>query len=290
MRPRPNTNARIVIAGYGTIGQYAEEVFRPYYEAAIYDPPLGLGSASDLNDADFVVLCVPTPSLSRGECDTSIVEELVAQATPRQAIICHSTLSVGTTERLISAYGKPLVYVPEYAGESADHPYRRLENRHFYIYGGYEPEVSRVRDLFEAGHGRDARHFVVRPVIAEIAKYMENSFLAMKVAFCNEFYDLCQAFGADYSLVRELWLQDGRMGRSHTLVTPERGYGGKCLPKDVAAICRTGRDIGVPMEVMETVQRTNTMRRRARALNERRKKSRTAWADDSLAEEVTAEA
>jgi UDP-glucose 6-dehydrogenase len=72
---------------------------------------------------------------------------------------------------------------------------------------------------------------------AELSKYMENAFLAAKVAFCNEFYDLAEAWGIDYDDLRELWLLDPRVGRSHTFVRgDERGFGGKCLPKDLSAL------------------------------------------------------
>ena len=211
---------RITIAGYGSIGQYVGEVFGRCHDIVVYDPPKGLGRAEDLRDTDFVFICVPTPSLSDGRCETGTVEEVVAASQPRYGIVCHSTVSIGTTQRLIDTYRKPLVFVPEYAGESADHPYRRIDKRDFFIYGGYEPEVSRVRGLFESSYGWGVRHFVVRPTVAEIVKYMENSYLALKVAFCNEFYDLCRAFGADYEVVRKLWLEDWRVGASHTLVTP----------------------------------------------------------------------
>lgn len=253
---------KITIAGYGSIGRYVEEVFGPDNEIAVFDPPLGLGRRADLADSDFVFLCVPTPSLPGGGCDTSIVEELVAAAAPRRAIVCHSTVSIGTTERLLHAYGKPLVFVPEWAGESPAHPFRRPENRDFLIYGGYEPAASQVRDLFARAYGRGVRHTIVEPAVAETVKYMENAFLALKVAFCNEFFDLCRAVGLDYEVVRGLWLQDARIGESHTVVTPERGYGGKCLPKDVAAVCETGRRLGAAMVVMEAVQRANRRHRR----------------------------
>jgi UDP-glucose 6-dehydrogenase len=95
---------------------------------------------------------------------------------------------------------------------------------------------------------------------------MENSFLALKVAFCNEFFDLCQSLGIDYDLVRDAWLQDRRMGASHTLVTAERGYGGKCLPKDIAAVCDSARRLGVPMEVLEAAQRSNSKYRQSESI------------------------
>ena len=258
---------RITIAGYGSIGHYVESVFGAHHVIAPYDPPQGIGSPQDLVDTDFVFICVPTQPREDGSCDTSLVEEVVRLANPRVAIVCESTVAVGTTERLVRDTGKPLVFVPEYAGEDASHPFRDTAARRFFIYGGQEPAVSRVRDLFAAAYPDEANHFVVPPTTAEMVKYMENSFLALKVAFCNEFFDLCQGFGVDYDEARDLWLQDWRIGESHTIVTPERGYGGKCLPKDVAAICATGRESGISMEIMEAVQHAN-LRHRASGTSE----------------------
>jgi UDPglucose 6-dehydrogenase len=150
--------------------------------------------------------------------------------------------------------------VPEYAGETEGHPYREMSARTFFIYGGQEPAVSRVRELYAAIFP-NATHHIVPPSTAEMVKYMENAFLATKVAFCNEFFDLCAATGVDYKEARAMWLLDWRIGDSHTVVTPERGYDGKCLPKDVAAVIATGRQLGVPMEILESVQRANARHR-----------------------------
>ena len=173
---------------------------------------------------------MPTPTLADGSCDTSIVEQLVSRINPRRAIVCQSTVSIGTTEQLIAKYRKPLVYVPEWAGESSDHPFRRLERREFLIYGGYEPAVSTVQELYATGYRRGVRHHKVAPRVAETVKYMENAYLAMKVAFCNEFFDLCEAARVDYDQVRDLWTEDWRIGKSHT-----RGHGRARLRRQVPA-------------------------------------------------------
>ncbi len=74
---------------------------------------------------------------------------------------------------------------------------------------------------------------------------MENAFLAMKVSFCNEMYDIASVLGVDYNELRELWLLDPRIGRSHTFVFPDdRGYGGACLPKDVKALVNSAASHG----------------------------------------------
>src|SRR3954465_8199961 len=108
-------NMQITIAGYGSIGHYLEEVFARKHTIKKYDPPLGLGCPEDLVEADFVFICVPTPTLPEGTSDLDAVEEVVALAKPRHAIVCQSTLPVGTTDRLIAAHGRHVVYVPEYA-------------------------------------------------------------------------------------------------------------------------------------------------------------------------------
>ena len=162
---------KITIAGYGSVGRYVATLFSDLHPT-LYDPPLGLGTAHDLRDADFVIVRVPTPSLPSGACDTSIVEEVVSLADPRAAIVCHSTVAIGTTERLIAETGKPLVFVPEYAGEADDHPLRDPRNRRFLIYGGYEPAASEVQTLYERAYGPGLRHFRVPPTVAEVVKYM----------------------------------------------------------------------------------------------------------------------
>jgi UDPglucose 6-dehydrogenase len=254
---------RITIAGYGSIGRYIATVFGTKHEIVPYDPPLGIGRTADLVDTDFVFICVPTPTRDDGSADTSLVEDVVSRANPRVAIVCESTVPVGTTDLLISRHGKPLVFVPEYAGESAGHPFRDASQRSFFIYGGHGDAAQRVRDLYASVYPPEARHLITTPGAAEMAKYMENSFLALKVAFCNEFFDLCTASGVDFETARELWLQDWRVGESHTVVTAERGYGGKCLPKDVAAVCATGRELGSSMQIMEAVQSANARHRAA---------------------------
>jgi UDPglucose 6-dehydrogenase len=253
---------RLGIAGYGNIGRYLESVFAPYFDVELYDPPLGIGSGAGMDACDFVFIAVPTPSGPGGAADTSAVEQVVATLSPRHGFICHSTVPVGTTERLVATYGKPVVFVPEYAGERPDHPYRNVENRTFFIFGGKPAATARVEPLFARAYGADCAFAHVPARTAELVKYMENAYLALKVTFCNEFFDLAGALGVDFEVARTLWLQDRRVGESHTVVTAERGYGGLCLPKDVRAICATAQDAGAPLELMEAAARVNERVRR----------------------------
>ena len=74
---------------------------------------------------------------------------------------------------------------------------------------------------------------------AEMVKYFTNCFLASKVTFANQMYEVCQSSNIDYDKVCEYALYDDRIGKSHLAVPGpdgDRGYGGHCFPKDLAAM------------------------------------------------------
>lgn len=89
---------------------------------------------------------------------------------------------------------------------------------------------------------------------AEMAKYMENAFYATKVTFCNEMYDIATAYNIDYDLLREIWLMDPRINRSHTFVYKDnRGYGGSCLPKDICSLKYKAEKKGINADLIKSV-------------------------------------
>ena len=96
---------------------------------------------------------------------------------------------------------------------------------------------------------------------AEMVKYFTNSFLASKVIFANEMYDICSSNEIDFDKVTEYSLYDSRIGRSHLMVPGpdgDRGYGGHCFPKDVAAIIKFAELSGVDAQFLKKVQSINS--------------------------------
>ena len=198
-------------------------------------------------------LCVPTPQDYGGACDTSIVREAYRRWNGRVANWClKSTVSVGTAESL----GPNVCFSPEYYGETVGHPLR--EALPFVILGG-PPEVTRAfTTAWTLVTSAETRIYQTDSRTAELCKLMENSWLATKVSFCNQFYDLAALAGVDWHELRELWLADPRITRSHTYVYPDnRGFGGKCLPKDTANLCAWARKQGEPARFMEGVRAYN---------------------------------
>lgn len=243
------------IVGFGAVGKALHDLFPG---AAVYDEPLGIGSRSEVNACDYAFVCVPTPRAPDGACDTAIVEDVVGWL-ETDLIVIRSTVAVGTTQRLAAATGKRIVFQPEYGpAETPDHPFNDLRNVRWVILGGERKDTVAVADLYKTVFSADLAVHQTDSRTAELAKYMENAYLAAKVAFCNQFYDIAAGLGVDYNELRELWLLDPRIGRSHTFVYPDdRGFGGKCLPKDLSAIIATAIAGGVDATLLEGVQSSN---------------------------------
>ena len=233
-------SVKIGIVGFGTVGRALARFFERggRHRVAVYDRYLdehaSPGCLDAVEAAEVAFVAVPTPFDPRtGACDLAAVREVVARFSVPLCI--KSTIPPGTTEALARESGKPLAFSPEYLGESPGHPWREIDACGFVIVAGDPAVRALVRDAYALS----APNLVVReaePRAAELAKYMENCFLATKVAFVNQFADLAERAGVDFEAVRSLFLLDERVGASHTEVSAERGFGGRCLPKDLQSI------------------------------------------------------
>jgi UDPglucose 6-dehydrogenase len=246
---------KVAIIGFGHVGNCMHQLFP---DAVIYDEPKEIGTREEVNKCDFAFICVPTPKAKDGSCDTSIVDDVLSWVNPKQVIVIRSTVPVGYTSNKYRDSGKHIVFQPEYYGETVNHPFQNPFNRNWITLGGFPWDTEKVAQLYETIFTADLVVNQVSCSVAEMAKYMENSFFSVKVTFCNQFYDLCQTMGINYTAVKEAWLSDPRISRSHTQVYPDnRGYGGSCLPKDTAAIIYQGDQVGVDMVLLKATEEIN---------------------------------
>ena len=124
--------------------------------------------------------------------------------------------------------------------------------------GGPSDARTYLLSVFEPIMGPYAHYFGCEAIEAEIIKYMENAFLAAKVTFVSEFYEIAKQFDANWYAVREGWLLDERIGRAFASVFAEkRGFDGKCLPKDVNAIVVAARKAGYTPSFLQEVLDSN---------------------------------
>jgi len=230
---------KIVIQGKGTVGQSTEmflKQYNPTLDIVFNDPGKNeTASPEAWTSADYVIICVNTDlnsELQLPENNTANVDEAINQALAngfKGKIVVRSTIGIEALSLLVKQLGQNLIVWPEYIREAT---WREdsISPRFVIVGGEYAEEFSAIFDAYKGNV------IITDPVESMIAKLSTNTFLAMKVIFANLVEKLCVANGADYSIVRQLLENEGRLGNSHWAVPGfdgQRGFGGKCFPKDV---------------------------------------------------------
>jgi len=229
---------KIGIIGYGIVGKAVEEYFSISANVFLYDSIKKIGTKKQINKCDLVYVCVPTPKRKDDSCDTSIVENVIAWI-KAPLIVIKSTIIPGTTDRLIKKYKKNIIFSPEYISESTYYNpiMRKINEQPFIILGGLEKSCLIVQEILSEISGPLVNIYICSAKEAELIKYFENTFFAMKIGFSNEMRKICEKANVNYHKVRHGWLLDPRINKMHTLsFKKSKGYSGKCLPKDIDAL------------------------------------------------------
>lgn len=246
---------KVGIIGVGHVGTAMNNLFK---DAVLYDKFKKIGSMEEINKCDAAFICVPTPMNSDGSCDTSAVEEVISLCTCR-LLILRSTVKVGFTKEMVKKYHKKIVFQPEYYGETVAHPFINLSDRSWISFGGEQDAIDMAIEVYQSVINSNVKIYQADSDTVEMAKYMENSYLATKVIFCNEMYDVCEKLGISYNKAREIWIADPRIGSSHTFVYKNnRGYGGSCLPKDISSIVNQAEENGLDPKLLKAVININS--------------------------------
>lgn len=259
---------KVGIIGYGYVGKAMARFFERRYDVIVYDPAeclkLGLACAtqSDIDECDLAVVCVPTPTKPNGEADLSAVEQAILRIkTPR--VLLKSTVPVGTTDRLSAKIKRPIVFSPEYLGESAYWTPHRFHEEvvesTYFIFGGERQATKEIVDFYLPVAGPTKSYHQTDARTAEMTKYMENTYFATKITYCYEVAEICAAMGLDFHEVRELWLLDPRINPMHTGVFADNAapFSGKCLPKDLSALIDFAKKAGYQPELLKAVEQSN---------------------------------
>jgi UDPglucose 6-dehydrogenase len=240
---------RILIAGYGMVGKAHHELLKEQHDIEIYDPALGY---KHLKTPNAVIVCVSTPPRKDGACEMKNVFDVI-ETTPDVPILIKSTISVEGWDMLVDAFpNRMLNFSPEFLRAAS--AVEDLQNTDSILVGGSDPSFwGKVFNL--PVEIAEARELI-------LAKYARNSFLALKVAFFNQMYDLCDALDVEYSAVAHYTTMDERIGDSHSFITEERGFGGHCFPKDINALVKTAQRNNVELSILkETVEYNRRIRK-----------------------------
>jgi len=266
--------AKLGIIGWGVVGRAVGEGFvsKGSNQITWWDKykkgPYSLGKV--ISESEFIFVCVPTPMFSDDSgIDLSVVEETVSKVAPKisdtdKILIIKSTVIPGTTASFKKRYPKVnFAMNPEFLTE-ANAPWDFLHPDRTIIGALSQPVSEGLVQLYRDLLGSQAKIFITDVTTAEMVKYMSNAFLATKVIFANEMYDLSTGLGIKYEEVAEMVAADKRIGMSHLNVTTMRGFGGKCFPKDTVALLGFAKKMGVDVSLLSTVWQKNLKIRKVR--------------------------
>ena len=239
----------IGIIGQGFVGTAVNEGLAKHYNIETYD--IAKDSTCDsleelYSKSTIIFLCLPTPMERDGSCHLGIIEPVLKELNElgKTIVVVKSTIPPGTTEKWNKKHKNiDIVFNPEFLTEA--NSIEDFKNQNRIIVGGHRPATTKVARVFR-------KSFPKVPIIktgstyAEMVKYVTNCFLATKVSFANEMYEICEYLDIDYDKVIEYAKHDDRLGYSHWGVPGpdgDFGYGGHCFPKDIKAL------ISVAMEL-----------------------------------------
>jgi len=230
----------------------------------------------ETNFSGIYFVCLPTPMKMDGSCDLSIVdgalEELASVSGERIAVI-KSTVTPGSVDNWNKKFvdkGLYVVFCPEFLTEA--NALNDMRNQDRIILGGPRPWINKVKELFMLAFPQVPIH-KTSAVNAEMVKYMINNFLAVKVSFANEIYQVCEKLletgqDIDYDRIVELATLDKRLGNSHWKVPGPMpaddgtgrllpGFAGSCFVKDLNSLIFLSKQLGVDPKVLSAAWQKN---------------------------------
>lgn len=219
----------------GTMARY-------FPDAILYDPPKGLNG--DLNQADTIFLCLPTP-YKTGGYDLNAIEEVMGLLKPGKTVVVRSTVLPGTTDALQARYEGIVLYNPEFLTEAT--AYENFTNPYLQVVGGPSDAASQVLELLPQGK----ESFVTNRYSAEAIKICRNVLSASKVVVLNELYDNLKGNWGD---IEQGLTALAKIPSYHLSVHHKggRGAGGKCLRKELNAVADA-----FDSEIVQTIRDKN---------------------------------
>lgn len=229
-----------------------------------------------LEGCDLALVCVGTPSAADGSHNMGFVADVTRQiaaalqprADRRRArplvVAYRSTFRPGTVEELVlpifdAVLGpdRPdlveVVYNPEFLREgSAVRDYFAPPK---IVTGTHDGEPNPV--MADLNEGIEAPLFVTGYRAAELTKFVDNGWHAVKVAFANEIGRTCLALGIPARQVHEIFVADTKLNISPYYLRPGGAFGGSCLPKDVRALQQIAADTGANLHLVDSLLRSN---------------------------------
>jgi len=249
------------------IGELIAQTLAKGLLRATQDPALAI----EQTDLSFV--CVGTPSQSNGNLDLRFIRricEQIGQAlqhkSGRHTVVIRSTILPGTMRNVV------IPTLEEFSGKKAGADFGICNNPEFLREGSAvwdfrNPPKTVIGELDQASgdvlaslyEGLDAPLIRTDLNTAEMVKYVDNSWHALKIGFANEIGNFCDSFGVDAESVMSIFCQDKKLNISTAYLMPGFAFGGSCLPKDLRALSYQARVKDLQLPILESVLPSNEM-------------------------------
>ncbi|MEO5925015.1 MAG: nucleotide sugar dehydrogenase [Bryobacteraceae bacterium] len=224
-----------------------------------------------IQKTELSFVCVGTPSQSNGNLDFSYIRrvcEQIGQAlrekADRHTIVIRSTILPGTMRNIV------IPVLEESSGKQAGRDFGVCHNPEFLREGSavkdyYAPPKTVIGELdpmsgdLLASLYADLKAPLIRTALetAEMVKYVDNNWHALKIGFANEIGNVCKAFGIDSHQVMNIFCQDQKLNISPAYLTPGFAFGGSCLPKDLRALSYQAKAHDLNLPIITSILQSN---------------------------------
>lgn len=249
-----------VVGSCGMVGSALKRYFQKTNNHLFLYDIKGEGSVEEVNKADFIFICVPTPTKANGKCDVGLVDASVGLIQGEKVVVIKSTIIPGTTDRLQKKYPQhKILFNPEFLTEATSDQDMCYPDRQII---GYTQKSYSVAEDIMLMLPLAPYEKIVPAFIAEFSKYANNTWFAVKVAKNNELYDVFEKFGGNKKQFEDLidcMSADKRIGRTHLQVWHKggRGYSGRCIPKDTKSFIKFAKQLKVKTPILEATDKYN---------------------------------
>ena len=224
-----------------------------------------------IRDTVLSFVCVGTPSQTNGNLDLSYIRrvcELIGQAIrnkpERHTVVIRSTILPGTMRQIV------IPILEEFSGKKAGADFGVCNNPEFLREGsavkdfGAPPKTvigeidTKSGDLLASLYAKLEAPLIRTDVeTAEMVKYVDNSWHALKIGFANEIGNLCKSFSIDAHAVMKIFCKDVKLNISTAYLQPGFAFGGSCLPKDLRALSYKAKTNDLQLPILNSILQSN---------------------------------
>lgn len=224
-----------------------------------------------IRQTELSFVCVGTPSQSNGNLDLTYIRrvcELIGKSlkhkSARHTVVIRSTILPGTMHGIV------IPTLEEYSGKKAGDGFGICNNPEFLREGSavkdfnFPPKTvigefdTASGDLLASLYSKlDAPLIRTDLETAEMVKYVDNSWHALKIGFANEIGNLCKALSIDSHVVMKIFCQDKKLNISPAYLMPGFAFGGSCLPKDLRALAYKAKSQDLSLPIMTSILPSN---------------------------------